>query len=65
MPARGWQIFLGVVTFVGGIVLIDSPFESVAVLTLVGGIWLAVVGVVEIVTALSIRGRARQVPRAL
>ncbi|SHI16288.1 HdeD family acid-resistance protein [Streptomyces sp. 3214.6] len=65
MPARGWQIFLGIVTFVGGIVLIDSPFESVAVLTLVGGIWLAVVGVVEIVTALSIRGRARQVPRAL
>ncbi|MFI5800534.1 HdeD family acid-resistance protein [Streptomyces sp. NPDC051677] len=65
MPARGWQIFLGIVTFVGGIVLIDSPFESVAVLTLVGGIWLAVVGVVEIVTALSIRGRARQVPRTL
>ncbi|MFI7297519.1 HdeD family acid-resistance protein [Streptomyces sp. NPDC050121] len=65
MPARGWQVFLGIVTFVGGIVLIDSPFESVAVLTLVGGIWLAVVGVVEIVTALSIRGRARQVPRAL
>lgn len=65
VPARGWQIFLGVVTFVAGIVLIDSPFESVAVLTLVGGIWLAAVGVVEIVTALSIRGRARQVPRTL
>lgn len=65
MPARGWQIFLGIVTFVAGIVLIDSPFESVAVLTLVGGIWLAVVGVVEILTALSIRGRARQVPRTL
>ena len=60
MPARGWQIFLGIVTFLGGIVLIDSPFESVAVLTLVGGIWLVAVGVVEIVTAIRIRGR---VPR--
>jgi len=65
MPARGWQIFLGILTFVAGIVLIDSPFESVAVLTLVGGIWLVAVGVVEILTALRIRARARQVPREL
>ncbi|MEU9329564.1 HdeD family acid-resistance protein [Streptomyces canus] len=65
MPARGWQIFLGVLTFAAGIVLIDSPFESVAVLTLVGGIWLVVVGAVEIITALSIRTRAREVPRAV
>ncbi|MEU6670607.1 HdeD family acid-resistance protein [Streptomyces sp. NPDC046727] len=65
MPARGWQIFLGVLTFVAGIVLIDSPFESVAVLTLVAGIWLVAVGIVEIVTAFGIRRRARQVPQAL
>lgn len=65
MPARGWQIFLGIVTFVAGIVLIDSPFRSVAVLTLVGGIWLVVVGVVEIITAIVIRGRAKQIPRVL
>jgi uncharacterized membrane protein HdeD (DUF308 family) len=62
IPARGWQILLGIVAFVGGIVLIDSPFASVAVLTLVGGIWLVVVGGVEIVTALRIRGRLQQVP---
>ncbi|MFJ5260518.1 HdeD family acid-resistance protein [Streptomyces sp. NPDC088387] len=65
MPARGWQIFLGVVTFLGGIVLIDSPFESVAVLTLVGGIWLLAVGVTEIITAARMRDRARQVPHTL
>jgi uncharacterized membrane protein HdeD (DUF308 family) len=65
MPARGWQIFLGVLTFIAGIVLIDSPFESVAVLTLVGGWWLVAVGVVEIITALRIRGRASRVPREL
>ncbi|MFF5495691.1 HdeD family acid-resistance protein [Streptomyces aquilus] len=63
MPARGWQVFLGIITFVAGVVLIDSPFESVAVLTVVGGIWLVVVGVVEIVTAVRMRGRARRVPR--
>ncbi|NNN31535.1 HdeD family acid-resistance protein [Streptomyces sp. S3(2020)] len=65
MPARGWQVFLGIVTFVAGIVLIDSPFESVAVLTVVGGIWLVAVGIVEIVTAVRMRGRAGQVPRTV
>ncbi|MES9520040.1 HdeD family acid-resistance protein [Streptomyces capoamus] len=65
MPARGWQVVLGILTFIAGIVLIDSPFESVAVLTLVGGIWLVAVGIVEIVTALRIRGRAGRVPQAL
>lgn len=65
MPARGRQILLGIVTFVAGVVLIDSPFASVAVLTLVGGIWLVVVVVVEIITGLRIRGRAEQVPDTL
>ncbi|WP_329253182.1 HdeD family acid-resistance protein [Streptomyces sp. NBC_01478] len=65
MPARGWQIFLGIVTFVAGIVLIDSPFRSVAVLTLVCGIWLVAVGVVEIITGVRMRSLAKKVPTAL
>jgi uncharacterized membrane protein HdeD (DUF308 family) len=65
MPARGWHLCLGILTVVAGIVLIDSPFRSVAVLTLVGGAWLLVVGIVEIATALRIRGRARQVPQTV
>lgn len=65
MPARGWHVFLGIVTFVAGIVLIDSPFRSVAVLTLVGGIWLVVVGAVEIITAIRMKGRAKEIPTVL
>ncbi|QOV37247.1 HdeD family acid-resistance protein [Streptomyces ferrugineus] len=65
MPARGWQFLLGLVTFAGGVVLIVSPVESVTVLTLLGGCWLIAVGVVEVVTALRIRRRARQVPVTL
>ncbi|MEW2300335.1 HdeD family acid-resistance protein [Streptomyces sp. NPDC006655] len=65
MPARGWMIFLGIVTFIAGIVLIVSPFKSVAVLTLVAGIWLVVVGIVEIVSSFGLRGRARHVPRTV
>ncbi|MEU3252927.1 HdeD family acid-resistance protein [Streptomyces sp. NPDC006997] len=63
MPARGWQLLLGIVTLLAGVVLIVSPFESVAVLTVVGGCWLVAVGVVEIVTGFGIRRRAGRVPR--
>ncbi|MFJ8129882.1 HdeD family acid-resistance protein [Streptomyces hydrogenans] len=62
MPARGWQVFLGIVSAVAGVVLIVSPLESVAVLTLLGGIWLIAVGAAEIVTAFQIRSRARDLP---
>lgn len=65
VPARGWQVFLGIVSALAGIVLIVSPFTSVAVLTVVGGCWLLAVGITEIVTAFVIRSRAKQVPRAL
>ncbi|BAC71885.1 hypothetical protein AQJ43_21265 [Streptomyces avermitilis] len=64
-PARGWQIVLGIVSFLAGIVLIVSPFTSVGVLALVGGCWLIAVGVTEIVTALRIRRITKQLPPAL
>ncbi|MFD7404490.1 HdeD family acid-resistance protein [Streptomyces sp. NPDC059866] len=65
VPARGWQILLGIVTVLAGVVLIVSPFESVAVLTIVGGCWLVAVGIVELLTALRIRALTRHVPREL
>ncbi|GGX79563.1 membrane protein [Streptomyces fructofermentans] len=65
VPARGWQITLGVLSLLAGIVLIVAPLESVAVLTVVGGCWLLVIGLTEIVTALYLRRRARYVPRSL
>lgn len=55
MPARGWQIFFGVVTFIGGIVLIDSPLRSITVLAILVGWWLIGLGIIEMVTAWRIR----------
>ncbi|MFE0701620.1 HdeD family acid-resistance protein [Streptomyces sp. NPDC058872] len=62
VPARGWQIFLGIISALAGIVLIVSPLESAAVLTVLGGIWLIAVGAVEVVTALQVRSRAKDIP---
>jgi uncharacterized membrane protein HdeD (DUF308 family) len=59
VPGRGWQAFLGVVTLIGGGVLIIYPFSSAAILTLFGGWWLIVIGVVEIINALQVRHRLK------
>lgn len=56
--ARGaWQrhVAMGVLTSLGGIVLIVSPFRSLAALTLVAGLWLVALGVLEIAHGLQVR----------
>jgi uncharacterized membrane protein HdeD (DUF308 family) len=45
--------------------LIVWPFNSVAVLTLVAGWWLIFMGIVEVVSAIQVRGRAKATPDAL
>lgn len=55
LPGRGWQIFIGVISLLAGIVVMASPFESIITLALVVGIWCMVIGVFEIVSAFGIR----------
>jgi uncharacterized membrane protein HdeD (DUF308 family) len=65
LPGRGWQIFLGVISLLAGIVMIGSPFESLAILTLIVGIWLIVLGVFEIVTSIGIRSASKRMDKPL
>lgn len=59
IPGRGWQALVGVVTVIGGAVLIVYPFDSLPALTLVGGCWLIAIGVVEVINALQVRHRLK------
>src|SRR6516165_4514112 len=45
LPGRGWSIFVGVISLLAGIVVIASPFDSIAILALVVGVSLIVIGV--------------------
>ncbi len=54
-PGRGWAIFAGIVTAIGGLIILAWPFDSIAILTLVVGIWLVVIGLFEIVAAFVMR----------
>src|SRR3954452_2093936 len=58
LPGRAWEIFIGVISLVAGVVMLASPFESIATLTFVVGIWLIVIGVFEVVSAFGIRKAA-------
>jgi uncharacterized membrane protein HdeD (DUF308 family) len=55
LPGRWWEIFIGGISLVAGVVMLASPFESIATLTVVVGIWLIVIGVFEVVSSFGIR----------
>lgn len=59
MPARGWQALSGLIIVIGGGVMIISPLNSIAILTLVAGCWLIVIGIMDVITAFQVRGRLK------
>jgi uncharacterized membrane protein HdeD (DUF308 family) len=59
LPARGWQVFSGVIIVIGGGVLIIYPLDSIEILTLVAGIWLIVIGIVDVISAFQVRHRLK------
>ena len=65
LPGRGWQIFVGLVSLLAGVVMLGSPLESIEILTLVVAIWLIVIGAFEIASSIGIRNASRRQEKAL
>jgi len=61
---RGWWIFFGIFSLVGGIVITALPTESVKVLAVLIGIWFIIQGLFEIAGGLRIRQEARREQRS-
>lgn len=59
MPGRGWAITIGVLGIVAGIVVLVWPIKSLGVLVVVAGIWLVILGLVELVSAFALRKAVR------
>lgn len=64
LPGRGWEIFIGIISLIAGVVMLASPFRSIATLTVVVGIWLLVIGVFEVVSAFGIRKASKDLAAA-
>jgi uncharacterized membrane protein HdeD (DUF308 family) len=54
-PGRGWAIFFGIVSVIAGVVVLAYPFDSIVVLILVAGVWLIIIGLLEIVAGIALR----------
>lgn len=65
LPGRGWQIFMGAMTLLAGIVMLASPVDTMVILTWVAGIWLVVIGVSEIMSSFAIRRASNNVAAVL
>jgi uncharacterized membrane protein HdeD (DUF308 family) len=65
LPGRVWQIFVGAISLIAGIVVIASPFKSILTLAIVVGVWLIVIGIFEVVLAFGIRKAAKSVSRRM
>src|SRR5262249_28720347 len=61
LPDRGWYIFMGILTVIAGVVTVAWPISSIVVLSIVAGVWLVVIGTIEIVWAVNVRSSAKKV----
>jgi uncharacterized membrane protein HdeD (DUF308 family) len=55
MPGRGWMILSGIVGILAGFFVLLYPSPSLYALAIVGGVWLVVLGVVEVIGAFRLR----------
>ena len=55
LPSRGWTVFMGLLSIAAGIVVLVWPGISLVTLAVVLGIWLLVLGLMEIVLAFRLR----------
>jgi uncharacterized membrane protein HdeD (DUF308 family) len=62
VPGRGWGVFLGLMTTLGGVIVIAWPIPSVFALAIFTGIWLIVVGLAQVIHAFMLRSEVRHVP---
>jgi uncharacterized membrane protein HdeD (DUF308 family) len=59
LPGRGWYVVLGLMSVIAGGIMLVWPFDSILVLTLVSGVSLVVIGLIQIVQAFQIRKDAK------
>jgi uncharacterized membrane protein HdeD (DUF308 family) len=59
LPGRWWEIFIGGVSLIAGVVMLAFPFASIVTLARVTGIWLIVIGLFEVVSAFGIRNASK------
>ena len=63
LPERGWYVFVGILTVIAGVVTLVWPISSIVVLAITAGVWLVLIGITQVVWALSARRTVRKMER--
>jgi uncharacterized membrane protein HdeD (DUF308 family) len=56
---RNWRLFSSILGVVAGIVVLVYPITSALTLALFGGIWLVILGIIQIIAAFELRSAAK------
>jgi uncharacterized membrane protein HdeD (DUF308 family) len=59
LPGRIWQIVIGVISVVAGVVMFAAPLEGLVAITQVTGVILIVIGLFEVIAGIRIRTESR------
>ncbi len=55
MPGRGWMLFSGILGTIAGLILLVWPAISILTLAILAGVWLIVIGFMQISVAVQLR----------
>jgi uncharacterized membrane protein HdeD (DUF308 family) len=65
LPARGWHIFMGIVSIIAGMTVLAWPFSSIVVPAVVAGVWLIVLGIMQVGWSLQARKAVRETEKGI
>ena len=65
LPGRAWTIVFGVLSVIAGIIVLAWPFDSLALLALVVGILLVLIGITQIFSSFGMRNDLRSAQKRL
>jgi uncharacterized membrane protein HdeD (DUF308 family) len=63
MPGRGWTVFMGLLSVAAGVVALVWPGITLAVLAVVLGVWLLLLGIMETMLAFQLRSLGQAAAR--
>ena len=52
---RNWRIFIGILGVVAGVIILIYPISSALTLAFIGGIWLVVLGIFQVIAGFRLR----------
>ena len=61
---RNWQLFIGIIGSIAGVIILVYPISSAVTLALIGGIWLVILGITQLIAGFQLRSARNRLTAA-